>query len=406
VRCSLPILTLSALLAGCGFKVNGSATPADDQPPGDGPSDSDAPHDVGPPPPDTPEADALCLDHDDFCLRKRITVQPNMVHGGADLHDFPLLIVLLNDNDLKAAVRSDGNDIVFTSDDGTTTLTYDRQSYDPLTGSLVAWVRAPTISSTAPTDIYLYYGKSVSFDRQDAHGAWNSTYSGVWHLDGDAKDISGNNNDGTAAGIAFNSPGHIGASAKWEQATDRITIGNSSSLDDASATGTIEMWVNFVNPKATHLQILLSNKETFKSPSDGFSWATQTDGDFYFYPWVASAGSQDFVLTPAPFMADKWHFASVTYNFPTRKVALYVDGQALTLSVDGATANWTQAANVSDWLLGSNGDDPANYFLGSMDELRISNVARTPGWIQTEYDNQLAPSTFYAVGAQTQLTPN
>ncbi|HEX6836430.1 MAG TPA: hypothetical protein VF334_07635, partial [Polyangia bacterium] len=37
---------------------------------------------------------------------------------------------------------------------------------------------------------------------------------------------------------------------------------------------------------------------------------------------------------------------------------------------------------------------------GTIDELRIATVARTPGWIATEYANQSSPSTFYAVGAE------
>jgi hypothetical protein len=36
----------------------------------------------------------------------------------------------------------------------------------------------------------------------------------------------------------------------------------------------------------------------------------------------------------------------------------------------------------------------------TLDEVRISTVARTHGWISTERANQSAPSTFYAVGVE------
>lgn len=404
---ALPWLTLASLLVGCGFQAGGAtvgdgSTPGDDAPPpGDGPRDADIIL------PDGPEAPEVCVENG-FCLRKRITVQPSHVKGGQPLANFPMLVVILNDDDLKAAVRNDGNDIEFTSSDGDTIIPYERQSWDRNTGSLVAWVKVPLLSNTAPTDIYMYYGKSSALDRADAKSAWDGTYHGVWHLDGDAKDYSGENNDGSASGIAFGSPGHIGASGKWEQNTDRITLDDSNSLDAVTATGTFEMWINFVDPDPAQarFQFILTNTETLKSSNaNGFSLATQASGNFYFYPWVNNpSASMNFVLAPAPFMANKWHFAAVTYDFPTKKALLFVDGVQLVLATDNVAANWTQTSTVSDWFIGSNPDSTANYFLGSIDELRISSVARTPGWIATEYDNQLAPAQFYSVGPQRTLT--
>jgi hypothetical protein len=41
-----------------------------------------------------------------------------------------------------------------------------------------------------------------------------------------------------------------------------------------------------------------------------------------------------------------------------------------------------------------------NWFRGSIDEARISAIARSADWIKTEYTNQNSPSTFTAVGSQ------
>jgi hypothetical protein len=43
---------------------------------------------------------------------------------------------------------------------------------------------------------------------------------------------------------------------------------------------------------------------------------------------------------------------------------------------------------------------------GAIDELRISNVARSSAWIATEYANQNAPGTFIGLGAQTTSPPS
>lgn len=48
-------------------------------------------------------------------------------------------------------------------------------------------------------------------------------------------------------------------------------------------------------------------------------------------------------------------------------------------------------------------DEPTNqyYFNGGIDEFRISNTARSAGWIETCYNNQSSPSTFYTLGEAT-----
>src|SRR5260370_41912082 len=41
---------------------------------------------------------------------------------------------------------------------------------------------------------------------------------------------------------------------------------------------------------------------------------------------------------------------------------------------------------------------------GSIDEFRVSTIARSADWIATEYKNQSSPSTFYSVGSAAQGT--
>jgi hypothetical protein len=51
------------------------------------------------------------------------------------------------------------------------------------------------------------------------------------------------------------------------------------------------------------------------------------------------------------------------------------------------------------WRLANNAQW-ANYSNIILDEVRVSNIARSAGWISTEYRNQSAPGTFYTVGAE------
>ena len=44
------------------------------------------------------------------------------------------------------------------------------------------------------------------------------------------------------------------------------------------------------------------------------------------------------------------------------------------------------------------------YFAGSVDEVRVSQIARSADWIATEYNNEYSPSTFYSLGAATPVS--
>ena len=41
-----------------------------------------------------------------------------------------------------------------------------------------------------------------------------------------------------------------------------------------------------------------------------------------------------------------------------------------------------------------------DYLDGKIDEVRISDTARDACWIETEYNNQDAPTTFYSISAE------
>src|SRR5208337_2423805 len=57
-------------------------------------------------------------------------------------------------------------------------------------------------------------------------------------------------------------------------------------------------------------------------------------------------------------------------------------------------------SNGSDHVYIASRSDFYPMFKGGLDEVRISNNARTAGWIQTEYNNQKAPAGFYTVSGE------
>ncbi|MEM2922458.1 MAG: hypothetical protein QXF26_09110 [Candidatus Bathyarchaeia archaeon] len=43
------------------------------------------------------------------------------------------------------------------------------------------------------------------------------------------------------------------------------------------------------------------------------------------------------------------------------------------------------------------------YFDGVVSEVKVSDVARSVGWIKTEYNNQSSPSSFYRIGKEERI---
>ena len=137
--------------------------------------------------------------------RKQITIDFTKVGAtGAPHANLPVLVSLSADANLSANARADGFDIVFTSSDGTTKLNHERTSY--ASGTLLAWVQVPSVSATANTVIYMYYGNASAADQQNGTGTWDANYVGVWHLNetvggaGAIKDATSNAKHGTTNG--------------------------------------------------------------------------------------------------------------------------------------------------------------------------------------------------------------
>jgi hypothetical protein len=130
---------------------------------------------------------------------KTITVNSGQVNS--TLTDFPLLVSISGDTNLMTVANgghvanTDGSDIFFTDSAGTTIYSYEIESYDGSTGTLVAWVKVPSIADGTVIRIW-YGGGSVSGNAEDV---WSNSYQAVWHMtEADAVDSTSNDNDGTA----------------------------------------------------------------------------------------------------------------------------------------------------------------------------------------------------------------
>ena len=104
---------------------------------------------------------------------------------------------------------------------------------------------------------------------------------------------------------------------------------------------------------------------------------------------------------------NSWHYvASVLTGTTMADVVHYVDGaDDGTTGAGGSTTVNTNTAG-DKVTLGARTQSTVKVFQGGiLDDIRISNIARSANWIKTEYTNQYSPSTFITLGDEERAIP-
>jgi uncharacterized protein YjdB len=309
---------------------------------------------------------------------------------------YPYLATAANGGHVQSP---NGYDIIFTSDAaGLHPLNWEIERYNAATGSVVFWVRVPTISHTADTVIYMFYGNSnVTAFQGNKCATWDGNYLAAYHMGDDLAntivgDSTSNANSGTSQATTASRTvnGEIGSGLSFNGANDYIYSGSVN----VTGTMTLEGWVNLAAwPNDGYGGYLGSKgKEYFiefttdNSGAHGIVTGTYINGTFFAGTAVAVVSS----------LTGKFHHFAATW-----------DGTYWNLFVDGVLAAQTAGSGPSvssePFTIGAqtfSGGIPFQFLDGAIDEVRVSTSARSPNWIQTEYNNQSSPTTFYSIGAE------
>lgn len=244
-----------------------------------------------------------------YGYEKTITINSAQVSGTQDLMDFPMLVSIPNDNNLKTTgnggnvQNNDGYDIVFT-DNNYNPIPFEKISYNPATGAYSAWVKVPLVSYNTDTDIHILYGKSGITTDPSSNETWSADYIQVMHMEGDLTDASLTGNYGLNDGTSI-SGGKLGSGRSFNGIDNKITVFDDPTLDGTNDEATFSLWINWVNSADGDYQIVMSSSNRFSLPNGGYEWASQAPGNHYFYP-NGNSGS-DFNLGPDPFTDNTWH---------------------------------------------------------------------------------------------------
>jgi|GEM_PF-725231 len=328
--------------------------------------------------------------------RRSITIPADSLGGNcsADVSNFPVLIAIEDDNNLKLAANkvqsSSGYDIAFTDSDGNA-LYHDLELYDGTLGTVVAWVKVPTLSNTTNTVIYMVYGDStVSTPTAVPEGVWTSGYQGVWHMkenpggSNDIKDSTSNANHGTSYNMSGNrTSGKIGYALDFDGADDYVYTG---SVLGSPNQVTVSAWVKPGNlTTARERYVDLGNDVVIRH--DG----GHDVGELHFYIRTGGGIARDLRVTGA-LTNNTWYHVAGTWDGTTQRV--YLNGQ------ERASQTPPGALDPPGTNKISNATETMD---GIIDEVQVYNSVRSTCWIETEYGNQNNPGTFYSLGAEESL---
>ncbi|RLG39995.1 MAG: hypothetical protein DRO01_04730 [Thermoproteota archaeon] len=329
----------------------------------------------------------------DWDYRKKITIDHTKIEN-ENFIDFPVLISI-TDSDLASDALDNGDDILFTASDGTTKLDHEIEKFDGSSGELVAWVRIPILYDNENTVIYMYYGNPSASNQESTEEVWDDNYVMVQHLEetsGTHFDSTSNNNDGTPNGGMYQgASGQINGADSFDGSNDYIDCGNGESLDTAEAV-TIEAWIKIDT---------FSDWEGIVSRSGNDPFYQFTLDDSARLKWQHLIGGNILTVSANTSLNDgEWHYVVV------RAVAggdgtFFVDGEddgTFSLSLSSLSTPDKKTYIGVERTLGK-------FFDGTIDEVRISNIARSSNYFYTVFNNESDPSSFYEVGSEEEAPP-
>lgn len=343
-----------------------------------------------------------------WAKRQPLTIDHNQVAG--DLADFPVLLTEANvQPSLFAHAKSDGSDIVVTAGDGVTKLKRELVGFDNVANTMELYVKVPFLSSSADTLLYLYYDNpSASLANDD--DTWDSGYVMVQHMEDASPSTilgsTGNHYVGTKGDVPHTNPTYrVNPSVEVDGKIGRAQAFDMSWIDvgvhadfNLRQHFTVEVWAFPVTPDEQYNGAVVSH--------DMLSTGRQWDAPILMDGWppqvtlqVRKSGDRR-VHAGLP-NYDHWNHIAAVYNDTDPKL-LFLNGVKNSQPGDGLLDDAPSTPLVIGTHYKFNWENHPS-FLGVIDEVRISNVARSDEWIATGRNYQLDPSAFSSAGDEESL---
>lgn len=330
--------------------------------------------------------------NEDWHYRRKITIDYNLVND--DLVNFPVLISHIS-TDFIGHTQNDGDDFVFIDETNEFQYYHEIEYYESSTGELIAWVNIPNLSGSQDTVFWIYYGNTDCENQQNSEKVWDSYYQGVWHLKEDEYDLRHDSTINGYDGIPYDYDGNeatigqIDGADDFDGDNDHIRTGISFDYEYR----TVSFWFNTDNiPTSESDVILTQDADTLQYGS--FKANIQSDG---LYVKAGGEGSGEVFIFDIDIHS--WYMVHLVRNGSI--VEYYINGDLIGSGISG---NKGSSTNPNENLVIAARRIYDNTFDGTLDEIRVSNAARSSEWISTSFNNQNDPESFSSFGGEQEYS--
>ena len=289
---------------------------------------------------------------------------------------FPLLVRLDKDFFDFSQAKAKGEDVRFATSGGEA-LPYQIEQWNAASGTASIWVRIPTIKGNARQEIKMYWGKADAASESNGKAVFNESngYLSVWHMNEPLKDETG-------------------------------TL-ESKDTGTADAAGIVGQARHFAGQQGVFCGDKIGNYPTGASPHTSEAWFRAEKSNGKILAWGNEHGQGKVVMffRSPPHVAMDCYFSDgnvaggntipmsqwvhVVHAYQKGNSRIYVNGV-----LDGtSTSSGAPLAIKSPARMWIGGWYNQYDFVGDIDEVRISKVARSADWVRLEYENQKALQT-------------
>lgn len=327
-----------------------------------------------------------------WAYRKKITFDNSAQEE--NLANVPVLIRLDDTTIDLSDAENAGEDVRFIDSDQATVLAHEIETWDAVSGVAAIWTKVPQIDAGSDSDhIWMYYGSPGAADTQNPSDVWSDGFVAVYHLSsdpgpggaGDIANSAGSTRQGTAheSMISLDSvTGIAGNAIDFDGIDDVVTIEDDPLLRPGAGPYTLEAW--FKVPDRTQFGQIAGKLEA-ADPARGLTIGISGSllpgalGESILAGYANDPTAHAQTWLPDNDVADSsWHYA-VLYAAGAWG-GFFLDGSALAKSVDLGSPD---IIHTDPFEIGmAAGTYPLE---GSIDEVRISNVARSSDWIAFQH---------------------
>ena len=324
---------------------------------------------------------------------KSLTITFDGYAGSSALSNFPVLVRLSPSRvggfryaDFR---KPNGGDLRF-SDDAGNLLVHEIDTWNP-SGESTVWVKVPSL--TAATRLTAHYGCARPVHALDPKGVWSNGYAGVWHLGEGAPTLAESSGNSTGfsssngAGIGYGADGIVSGAVDFGDTGGgrRLDADDHDALDGFDAF-TVEMWMCQTRHVTSGDRAvgLIAKRNAY---DDQMSYYINDNGSNFVFSVTSSGtgGTRKAAELVSPALG-AWQHVAFSYDSSAASGNVFKGYLEGILAKSAGQSAGRVFAGSGDLHLGCLGLGDNRNFPGRIDEVRISNVARSADWVRASHD--------------------